>query len=317
VPSLLAICSKEPAKSRLLQETLEELSRKGFSVAGRTEGYNWWDLFSTATTGGLFDEKSIYIVDSPEAMGIFPSPLSTQIEPKESASTIILLLYESEVEKHLPREVIKMSTIKRPEKVPHWTTGRIEWIKRIIRGTRVKWAKEAVFLLEEWIEDPEEIKSEIHKLETVALDGVVTEKLVKDLCIDEGGKAFLNLLDGLCEGKVFAVIKSFKRIKMEMDVLPVISGLHRRMRLAMYLADYEEKEKEELLRIFGAKPYQAQKALNASRIYGAKSLRKFVLEMIKASCINKSLPSGAWEVLEMAILDLLNSKKRALTIEKR
>jgi len=308
VPSLFLICAKEPAKSRLLEEALRELSEEGFAVAARSEQSDWWELFSTATTGGLFEEKNVYVVDSPEAMGPLPSPLALQVEKKEWASTIILLLYEGDAGKYIPREVVKLATIKKPDKVPHWTSGRIEWIKGLTKKTGVKWEDKAISLLEEWIEDPEEIKSEIDKLATLANEGFVTEYLVKDLCVDEGGKAFLNLLDGLCEGKTGLVMRSLARIKKESDVLPVVSGLHRRMRLAMYLVDYQGEKKEEVLSTFGAKPYQAQKALLASRIYNAKALRCFVSEMIKASCMNKSLSAGAWEVVEMAILALLNSK---------
>lgn len=310
MPSLFLICAKEPAKSRLLEEALRGLSEEGFAVAARSEQADWWELFSTATTGGLFEEKNIYVVDSPEAMGPLPSPLALQVEKKELASTAILLLYEGNVEKYIPRDVIKLATIKKPDKVPHWTSGRIEWIKGLIKKTGVKWEAGAISLLEEWIEDPEEIKSEIDKLTTLASDGLVTENLVKNLCVDEGSKAFLNLLDGLCEGKAELVVRSLARIKKESDVLPVVSGLHRRMRLAMYLADYKDKgeKKEDILSAFGAKPYQAKKALLASRIYSTKALRRFVSEMIKASCMNKRLSAGAWEVVEMALLALLDSK---------
>ena len=74
---------------------------------------------------------------------------------------------------------------------------RIKHIMDMAAEKGMTMTQEAAILLDEWIEDPEEMATEIEKL-LLAESKTVTLDLVKELSKDEGSRALFRLLDDLC-----------------------------------------------------------------------------------------------------------------------
>jgi len=125
-------------------------------------------------------------------------------------------------------------------------------------------------LLLDTVEDPEEMLSELSKLKNFSWEGSIGVEDVRILCFDEGEKALLQLLDGLCEADRNKVIEAFKHVRRR-ELIPVVASLHNRFRLALYrscLASSRcRKSAGEALK---ARPYQDRQAEQATRHYSRK-----------------------------------------------
>ncbi|MEN2995772.1 MAG: hypothetical protein ABC360_01985 [Acetomicrobium sp.] len=90
---------------------------------------------------------------------------------------------------------------------------------------------EALYLLDEWIEDVEEIESEIEKF-CLAEQKSVTADMVRELSKDEGSRALIRLLDGVCLRDGKTILSSLKQLQGKTEFLVVVTSLYNRLRLA-------------------------------------------------------------------------------------
>lgn len=120
----------------------------------------------------------------------------------------------------------------------------------------------------------------------------------------------LVLLDGLCRGDVQAVIEALSCLRGRDEPLRILSALHKRMRIAMYLSLAQGDLKKTAETALDIKPYQGRIALEAVRIFPAGAIREFVAGMARESALGKSGLSSRWDGIELEILRLLASRRK-------
>ncbi|MFP4481601.1 MAG: DNA polymerase III subunit delta [Thermovirgaceae bacterium] len=308
---LLVIDAKGPSQRRLLEESIAEYKEKGFAYDSRLEGSLWVDLLADSRSRGLFEAKRLVVVESAETMGNLQEPLVSLVETEEDSETVCILLYNEDPSRFFPKGLFRKLEVRRAEKIPLWTGARVSWMSKLSSEAGIFWSRDAMQLLAEWIDDPEELRSEMKKLEKAAGDEGVTEKLVRTLCLDEGGKQLLRLLDGVCQGRTGDVLSSLAGMREREEPLRIISALHKRMRFSMYSARYGRKE--DMTKALGAKPYQMKQAQNAASRYSPEGLSRFVQDMIRASCLAKTTNVDTWNDIELAVLRLLREDAKRRT----
>ena len=153
MPSLLLISASGTAQRRLLEETVAGFEKKGYVVSGRQEGGEWCPLLSDNLSGGLFDERSIVIVDSAPMLGPFPENLDPMVEP--DSQVVLLLVYDSDPAKIFPPQTLKKCKIIKAQPFPRWPRERIMWTTDLAKDMKIKIDRDAVALIIELTEDPE------------------------------------------------------------------------------------------------------------------------------------------------------------------
>jgi DNA polymerase-3 subunit delta len=301
---ILVIDARGPSQRRLLEETIAEYRKRGFAYDSRLEGVMWVDLLADSRSKGLFEEKRFVVVEAAETMGSLQEYLVPMVETGEDTDTVCALLYNEDPSRYFPKELFRKLEVRRAEKIPPWTDARVSWMQKRLSRAGIPWSREAMQLLAEWIDDPEELPGEMAKLENAAGDQGVTENLVKKLCLDEGGKLLLRLLDGLCQERFDDVLSSLSGLREREEPLKVISALHKRMRFSMYSARYGGNGKESLLKALGAKPYQMKQARAGASRYSPEGLSRFVQDMIRSGYLAKTTNIDIWNEIELAVLRL-------------
>ncbi|HAA47859.1 MAG TPA: hypothetical protein DCE03_05170 [Synergistaceae bacterium] len=318
--NLLVVNAAGSSQRRLLEEIIREYEREGYVLAGSFDGKSWVELLVDGRSGGLFEDRRIIVAESAETMGTLDADLVSLAEPSRKRDTLCILLYSEDPSRYLPRELLRKLEVRKAEKIPPWTDARVAWMqKQTSRGGAARWTTEAMRLLAEWVEDPEELRKEMEKLEQAAGEAGVTEELVRKLCLDEGGKLLLKLLDGLCHGDIEDVLSSLSRMRDKEEPLRVISALHKRMRYSMYLARYGQQKGKKLVMNMGAKPYQVKQANAAASRFSAEGLSRFVQDMVKTAFLAKTSSADVWDHVEIAALRLLaaDTKRRAAKVQAR
>lgn len=309
MPYFIALTGSGSAQRKLLSDCILELSGKGFESPERFSGESWQDLFDISRTGGLFEERRAVVVESADALGPLPEDLFEEVTGPES-DVVFLLVMEQGASKNLPSSLSGRISFRKPQNIPYWVDSRVQWLERESRSRRIKTTPKALHLLAEYVEDPEEMSVELDKLGLASEGGVVDEDLVKTLTVDEGGRQMLALLDGLCRGDTKAVIEALSCLRGRDEPLRILSALHKRMRVAMYLSlalGDLRKTAETALEI---KPYQGRIALEAARVFPAGSIRDFVVGMARESALGKSGMASGWDGIELEILRLLSSRRK-------
>jgi len=314
---ILVIDARGPSQRRLLEETVAEYGERGFAYDSRLEGITWVDLLADGRSKGLFEAKRLVVVEAAETMGSLQEHLVPLVETGEGAGTVCVLLYDEDPSRYFPKEFFRKLEVRRAEKIPPWTDARVSWMQKRLSGTRTPWSREAMQLLAEWIDDPEELPGEMAKLEKAAGAEGVTENLVRKLCLDEGGRLLLRLLDGLCHERFDEVLSSLSGMREREEPLKVISALHKRMRFSMYFARYGGKGRESLLKALGARPYQMKQAEAGASRYSQDGLSRFVQDMIRASYLAKTTNIDIWNEIELAVLRLSREGTKGRTGKSR
>ena len=302
----IAITGSGSSQRGLLTGCIEELKGKGYQTFERFSGESWQDLVDLLQTGGLFEERRAVVVESPDQMGPVPVGLFRESAEKDP-SVICILVCEKDTPKGLtglPRGSLE---IRKPEKVPFWIEGRTQWLEKEARSRKIRMTRGAVQLLAEWIEEPEVLLSELRKLGIAAEGAEIDEALVETLVVDEGGKQMLALLDGLCRGETRTVLQALSSLRKREEPLKIISALHKRMRIAMYLSRVTPALGQELDAALEVKPYQGKMAKRAAAVFPKRAIRDFVLSMARESAASKSGLGRGWDGIELEILRLLSS----------
>lgn len=302
MPALCLIVASGTSQRRLLEETVSEFRKKGYILSSSQEGGEWSSVLSDNMSVGLFDEKKLVVVDSALLMGAMSEKLSPMIDTE--SSVIILLVYDSDPSKLIPKEVLKKCTVLKPAEIPRWPQERQIWVANLAKTMDVNINRDGISLMVELLEDPEEIRKQLVSLSLLKKQGRVTVEDVESLCFDDGNKNLLSLLDGLCKGEKISSLKSLHAISKKGDLIPLISALHNRMRLAWYAASNPRKEAM-FAKALGARNYAWRMALMASKRYGSKDIADFVIGLIRLNIEEKSGTSAGWSSLETLVISLL------------
>lgn len=305
MPSLRLIVASGTGQRRLLEETVAEFEKKGYILGTRQEGGEWVSLLSENMSPGLFCEKKLVVVDSAALMGVMPENLEPMVNAEPSV--IIILVYDSDPSKLIPKEVIKKCTILKAAEFPHWPRERQMWVSNLAKEMKVDITRDAVAMIVELLEDSEEIRGQILSLSMLKRGSTITAAEVETLCLDDGTRNLLRLLDGICTGDYKDSIKSLHAISVNGDLIPLVSALHNRMRLAWYASVYP-RYGALFAKALTAKDYAWKMAGQASRKYDSNSIRRFVLGLIKINIEEKSGIGAGWNGLEALILELIGEK---------
>lgn len=306
MPSLRLIVASGTAQRRLLEETTKELEKKGYILAARQEGGEWVPLLSENMSGGLFDENRLVIVDSAAQMGPMPDNLGSMIE-KES-SVIIVLVYDAEPSKLIPKEVMAKCAVLRPAEFPRWPRERQMWATNLANEMRVSLSRDAAALIVELLEDPEEIRGQIQSLAMLSRGGEISAADVDSLCLDDGSRNMLRLLDGLCGGDNIGALRALHAIARNGELIPLTSAIHNRMRLAWYASMFP-RQGAMFAKALGARDYAWRMAGQAARRYGPAALTKFCVGLVRLNICEKSGTGAGWNSLETLVLDLVTGTK--------
>ncbi|MDO5114486.1 MAG: hypothetical protein Q4D58_00175 [Synergistaceae bacterium] len=309
MPQLLLIAASGTAQRRLLEETAAELEKKGYTAAGRQEGGDWNSLLSDNMTGGLFDDKRFIIIESAPLLGQLPEKLSFMVDP--SSDVALILVYESDPKsqpaKFIPKETLAKCRMLKAAEFPRWPRERQQWVSSLARELGVKVNPGGVSMIVELLDDPEEIRAQLKSLALFKRGGEVSAADVEQLCLDDGSRNLLRLLDGLCDGDAVSVLRSFRAISRSGELIPTLTPIHNRMRLAWYSG--LGKDGLFFAQALGAKDYAWRKAKEADRRYGHAALTDFISALLRISIEERSGMGAGWNGLETAIAALLSAAR--------
>ncbi|GHV27228.1 hypothetical protein FACS1894167_01870 [Synergistales bacterium] len=315
MPRLYLVIGSGTAQRKLLSSVREELRGRGYEDMSRLEGVSWLPLLSENMGGGLFSEKSVIIIEDAEQLGRFPEKLTPLLEP-EGADVVILLVYKSDPamgkEKQpalLPKGIIPLcARHKAPDEPSPWSRERDDIIIRAAKREGARVAEDAAALLKELFEDTGEMESEACKLALFCRFAGRSEISLGDaasLCLADGSRDTLKLLDGICERRTREILPLLESLRESAELLQLVSALHNRLRCAMYMAAFP-KEGAAFMKAFGTSSYAARLAEKAARSYGREKLIKCVAGLIRINVNEKSGAGASWHDLSILIIDLMS-----------
>lgn len=306
MPHLIAIEYSE-AQRRQLKAEIDRLSKAGYPLSAKydAETFGTWDkLFETAIAPGLFAEREAIVVENAEALDAFPEKLSYLVED-DKAEIVIILVFNSDTKNLKP--IAKSITLIKPEKqIPPWE--RQKWLISIAKEQGFRISYDAANLLAENIESQEELRGEILKLGIYADGREITLEDAGNLSFDEGGRAMLMLLDGLCANKPNDVAKALTHLRDEF-MLPILTAVTNRLRPALIISLFQGKYTDPALKAAGFDPakknYAINKAKSALKFYGAERIKTFMAEAVRLSYLEKTSRAEGWQGFEAAIWSLM------------
>lgn len=296
MPALVLITAPAGAHPRLRAETLARLKKKGYTLERRLETAEWADLFEEALTPSLFSSQRIFEIDDGKSLGPMPEKFVKNVETGE-AESVFLIFSEKTLQKELGA-AYKKAEIVPYEPAPYWPSQRAGWLQRLAREKGWSLDAGAASLLAEWIEDEEELRSELDKLGQAAPKGRITAKLVNELSIDEGGKSMLNLLDAVAKADVPETLKSLNVLREEGELIPILSAVHKRVRGACLIASLGDGAAAAI----HLTAFQAKTAAAMARLYGGPLLSLLLGELIRLSWCERSGDGEGWDGLEKLLL---------------
>ena len=321
MPHLLVI-SAGVSQRRQLAEYISSYDKRGYALpmrfdakTGKLPGNNeisWNSVFAMSRSGGLFADKQLFVVESAENLGEFPSDLEQFLVSDPEADSVIICVFASEGRGGSTTKVfsaVAQKSIKfaaKDEAVPPWK--RKDWIIRLSKDLGVSIANDAAALLAESIDEQEELRGELAKLADYSRPHQITLELARQLSFDEGGSATLKFLDGFSLGTVEDVVLSLKHLKQEASPLPMITALSNRLRPALYITLF--KNEEEALAALGVRDYAARMSKQALKNYGKDAIQMFMLELARLSYFEKTNYALGWAGFETALLLLLKSQNK-------
>ncbi|MBQ7267221.1 MAG: hypothetical protein IJR11_02510 [Synergistaceae bacterium] len=306
MPHIIAIEYSE-AQRRQLKSEIEKLEKAGWPLSAKYDAAafgTWEKLFENAVTPGLFVQRETIAIENAETLGAFPESLSVMIED-DKADTVIILVFGTDA-KNL-KSVSKSITFIKPEpQLPPWK--RQEWLISLSKEQGFSISPEAAQMLAENIESQEELRGEITKLSIIAEGREVSVDDVENLSFDEGGRALMTLIDGVCDNKPLDVAKAITHLRDE-PLLPILTALTNRLRPAFILAQFKNDSAEALKAIDSdpvKKKYAVTKARSALRNFGAEKINSFILEAARLSFLEKTSRAEGWFGFEMIVWELMS-----------
>ncbi len=342
----LILIEQHSGQRRQLSEEIKRLEHEGYVLSGKFEAgvnfANWQSLFEHANARGLFEDKQIIVCESAELLGDFPEKLIESIDKPDdkNSSSVIIAAFANALKPDEPEDeesesedkpkaksktkakgkgkninlfkLDKVKVLKGEAEVPPWK--RKDWLLGLAREKNIKLAPDAAALLGEFIDSQEELRAVLYNLggyaEIKKLKSGVDVNLVRALSFDEGSRALLTFLDGVCQAKYKDVANSLKYLRQDI-LLPVLTGLCNRLRPAVYIAAFKQNSDKALAAI-GQKnlnAYAVKMAREALRNYGERALKIFLLKAIKLSYDEKGNDATGWPGFEVILWELIMSKR--------
>ena len=311
MPHLIAIEGSE-SQRRQLKEKIVDLHKKGFPLNGRFEAgsenksfSSWQLIFENAITPGLFATREVIVIENADFLGQFPEELLNLVEP-DGADCVLILIFNGDSKnlKIIDKNLIEI--IKPEPQIPFWK--KKSWLMDLAKNNKFKLAPDAAQLLADSIESQEELRSEIFKLALYASGREINLSDVEDLSFDEGGKAQLTFLDGVCDNKISDVVKSLVYLREE-PLLPILTAISNRLRPALIISCFSKSLVNSALKASGTdtakKTYAINKANSALNNFGENAIKKFMLRAAKISFLEKTNISEGWQGFELAIFELM------------
>ena len=306
MPHLHVISGTGAVLRRFLAGEKEKLEREGCEDISSVEAGDWGALLSENSGRGLWSDKSAVIVEEAERLGPLPLRLAPMVEGP-GADNVILLVCKPESSSLIPKEIAGRCTVSRVSSPPPWSRERDEIVYSEAEKFGVRASRQAVFMLKEMFEDIGELAAESGMVARMCAGRgarEITAADVEELCLSDGGRNLLKLLDGLCAGNRVDCMASLEDLSARSEFPPLIAALHNRFRLAMYLAMFKD-DRAGVVRALGAKDYAARKAETAAGIYGAPRLMQFVTGLIRIKSNDRAGRGAGWRDLSLLVIELL------------
>ncbi len=305
MPHVIAFEPSE-AQRRMLNEKIIELAHNGWPLNGKHEAdkFGTWEvLFENLIAPSLFVQRETVVIESADILGKFPEKLTTTLEDK-NADCNLILVFTNDI-KNI-KDIKKQIEIISPEKqIPPWQ--RAEWLMNLAKEKNFKISRDAANLLVDSIESQEELRSELSKLNLYCDDREIKIDDVRNLSFDEGGRALLKLLDGLCDNNHYDVITALKYLR-DTPLAPVLTSVCNRLRPAMTSALFSGSDKNLILKAAGlnaTKNYAMQKSERALKNFGREKILEFMLGAVRLSYLEKTNNSEGWPGFEFILLNLI------------
>ena len=302
MPRIIAIENSD-SQRRQLSEKLKELNKDGWPLNGKYDAQNfgtWEKLFENVITPGLFVQREVIVNENSETLGEFPEELSNFIED-EKADCVLILIFNADT-KNLKAVKNSITIIKPEAQIPTWE--RPKWLMTLAKEQNFKLDYDAAQLLADSIESQEELRGEINKLAIYSEGKNITLEDIENLSFDEGGRALLVFLDGVCANNPFDVSRALKYLRTE-PLLPVLTALTNRLRPALMLSCFNNKYSNEVLKILGTKDYAKKKAQAALKNFGADKIKIFMAKAVRLSYLEKTNTAESWQGFELIIYELM------------
>lgn len=319
MPHLIVIEGHE-GQRRQLEERVAALEKGGWPLQGKFEAalLDWRALFENARSRGLFAERQVIVAEAAEALGPFPDELAEYLEDAGADSVVIAVFSmkgsgAADVKKAFSKGVTDLKKIvflKGETAVPPWK--RKDWLMGLARDSGLRLAPDAAALLGESIESQEELRGELAKLGLYADGREIRTEDVRALSFDEGGRAQLTFLDGVCQAKPKDVARSLRYLR-ETPLLPVLTALCNRLRPALYNAAFP-RSREGAMKAIGmasGKDYALRMAGSALSAFGPEAVREFLLKALRLSFMEKTSRSEGWPGFELSLWEFMASARGA------
>lgn len=318
MPHVRIISAGGSEQRRLVDDALAELRELGHSDVRHQDGGDWGALLTENAGGGLFDEKSLVVVEGAEKMEMMPERFAPLLEPA-GAPAVILLVHSTKQGAEddddqrsrrpipVPKSLIdRCVVVKGAAAPPPWSKEREQAAVDAARASGADMDQDAALMLKDLYQDMEELRAESSKLAICcAASGrpSVTREDVAELCMSDGARDLMTLLDGLCEGDVRGVRAAIARMASKDDLIPLLAAVHNRMRAAYYMAEYGAASSH-FIKAIGASPYAARLAERAAKRYRREDVSNFVSSVIQISINERSGRGAGWHDFEMLVLEL-------------
>lgn len=302
MPHIIAIENSE-SQRRQLSEVLNSLAKKGWPLTARYEAQKfgtWQMLFENAVTPGLFAQREVIVIEEAEDLKEFPGELANMLED-DKADCIMILMFSADIKNINP--VKNQITLIKPEaQIPPWK--RKAWLITLAKDEGFKLSPDAAQLLVDSIDSQEELRSEIHKLALYSQGRGINISDVQSLSFDEGGRAQIIFLDGVCDNNPHDVSRSLKYLR-DNPMIITLTAITNRLRPALMLSCFSKDKADEALNATGAKNYAVGKAKSALKNFGENAIKTFMAKAARLSLLEKTNHSEGWQGFELILWELM------------